>query len=313
MPDAAAAPDVSTVQARKFAWAAAVVTLAFALPLWKLIRFSLPDEFYSYVPLMPFISGYLVWILKGDRRRVTADVNSASRITHHASFARVVAFIFCGGGIAALAGYLRISPHQPMENQLALATLSWLLFLTAAGCWFLGGAKMRSLAFPFFLLIFMVPLPAAMRDAIEGALQHGSATVADGMFTLSGMAFLRDGTVFQLPGIVLQVAPECSGIHSTWILFITSLVAAFVILRRPWKRAVLCLAVIPLALLRNGFRVFVIGELCVHVGPHMINSPIHRRGGPLFFVLSLIPLFLLLYFLRKNEQTGGAAAQTIRK
>jgi exosortase/archaeosortase family protein len=65
---------------------------------------------------------------------------------------------------------------------------------------------------------------------------------------------------------------------------------------------ILASAVIPLALLRNGFRIFVIGQLCVHIGPEMINSSIHRHGGPLFFILSLIPLFLLLIFLRKSGQ-----------
>jgi len=59
--------------------------------------------------------------------------------------------------------------------------------------------------------------------------------------------------------------------------------------------------VIPLGILRNGFRIFVIGALCVHFGPQMINSPIHRRGGPLFFALSLIPLFLLLWWLRRGD------------
>jgi exosortase/archaeosortase family protein len=78
------------------------------------------------------------------------------------------------------------------------------------------------------------------------------------------------------------------------------------LLRRPWKRAVLCLAVIPLALLRNGFRVFVLGELCVHVGPQMIDSPIHHHGGPLFFVLSLVPFFLLLYWLKRTEAKDAA-------
>jgi hypothetical protein len=50
--------------------------------------------------------------------------------------------------------------------------------------------------------------------------------------------------------------------------------------------------------------VYVIGELCTHIGPQMINSPIHRHGGPLFFVLSLIPFFLLLIFLRRSERAG---------
>ena len=49
------------------------------------------------------------------------------------------------------------------------------------------------------------------------------------------------------------------------------------------------------------FAFFVIGLLCVNVGPQMIHSLIHRRGGPVFFMLSLIPFLLLLWWLRKGE------------
>ena len=59
---------------------------------------------------------------------------------------------------------------------------------------------------------------------------------------------------------------------------------------------------IPLGILRNGFRIFVIGMLCVHIGPRMIYSPVHRQGGPIFFALSLVPLFLLLSWLRRQER-----------
>jgi exosortase/archaeosortase family protein len=106
-----------------------------------------------------------------------------------------------------------------------------------------------------------------------------------------------------LPGIVIQVAQECSGIRSSLVLFITSLLASYLFLKSPWRRAVLVSLVIPLAILRNGFRILVIGLLCVYVGPQMINSVIHHRGGPLFFALSLIPLFLLLWWLRKGKRS----------
>jgi hypothetical protein len=33
----------------------------------------------------------------------------------------------------------------------------------------------------------------------------------------------------------------------------------------------------------------------------MIHSIIHRRGGPIFFALSLIPLLLVLWLLRRHE------------
>ena len=73
------------------------------------------------------------------------------------------------------------------------------------------------------------------------------------------------------------------------------------ILKDPWRRLALVPFVIPLAILRNGFRILVIGLLCVNIGPQMIHSLIHRRGGPLFFVLSLIPFFLVLWWLRKRD------------
>jgi exosortase/archaeosortase family protein len=104
----------------------------------------------------------------------------------------------------------------------------------------------------------------------------------------------------------MEVAPQCSGIHSTLVLFIVSLVAGYLFLQRPWARAVLAVAVAPLALLRNGFRIFTIGQLCVQVDPDMINSFIHRQGGPLFFALSLIPFFLLLLLLRRLEHRRAA-------
>ncbi len=105
-----------------------------------------------------------------------------------------------------------------------------------------------------------------------------------------------------LPGIVLEVAQECSGIHSSWILFITSLVASHLFLNSPWRRLILVAFVIPLAIVRNSVRILTIGLLCVHVGPHMIDSWIHRQGGPVFFALSLVPLFLLLLWLRRGER-----------
>ena len=279
--------------------ATGVLTLGFGILLWRLFAFAISDALFSYIPLMPFISGYLIWTRKAELPRPTAA-------------ARPLAAVFFAAGAAALAGYCVLAPATApaaVENSLALGTLAWLLCLGGAGCWFLGAATMRALAFPFCLLLFMIPFPVWLRAGIETGLQHGSAAVAEWLFILSGMPFLRNGLEFRLPDISLEVAPECSGIHSTWVLLITSLVAGHVILRRPWKRAVLALAVLPLALLRNGFRVFVIGQLCVHIGPRMIDSPIHHHGGPLFFVLSLAPFFLLLYFLGKSE---GIAEPTLK-
>jgi exosortase C (VPDSG-CTERM-specific) len=160
---------------------------------------------------------------------------------------------------------------------------------------------MSAVRFPAAFLFFTVPLPDAAVSALETASKLASAEVADWLFQLTATPFLRQGTFFQLPGILIEVAQECSGIRSSVVLFITGLLASYLLLRSPWRRALLVGVVIPLGVLRNGLRILTISLLCVHVGPHMIHSVVHKRGGPAFFALSLIPLFLLLWWLRKSE------------
>jgi exosortase/archaeosortase family protein len=86
---------------------------------------------------------------------------------------------------------------------------------------------------------------------------------------------------------------------------ITSLLAGYLYLERPWQRAALAALVIPLGIVRNAFRIVTIGWLCTRHGPEMIDSPIHHRGGPVFFAVSLVPLFVMLILFRKLGKASG--------
>ncbi len=279
-------------QLRRFALAAGLLVLCFAVPLWQLIRFTANSEFHSFILLIPFISLYLVWLKRPG-------------LPASAPPARAAGVAFLLAGLATMAVYwivLRSRLRQAEDEYLAVMMAAFLLLFFGICRLFFGRDTVRAVAFPLGLLIFMAPIPALVMPSIDSFLQKGSAIAAAGFFQVSGTPFFQDGLVFQLPDIRLEIAPECSGIQSSMVLLITSLVGGYVFLRTPWKRALLTLFVIPLCLLRNGFRVFVIGQLCVHWGPQMINSPIHHKGGPIFFVLSLIPLFILLIALHKTEK-----------
>lgn len=190
------------------------------------------------------------------------------------------------------------------DDYLFLTVLPYVLLLAAGGFVFLGAGMMRALTFPWVFLVFMVPFPVAVIDGIETFLQYASAEAAHLLFAIGGTPYLRDGLRFDLPGISVEVARECSGIRSSLVLFITSLLAGHMFLRSGWKRAALALAVVPLGILRNGFRVFTIGMLSANVDVGIIDSALHRRGGPIFFVLSLIPFLGLLWWLRWLERPG---------
>src|SRR5450759_631328 len=261
-----------------------LLTLLFLQPLTRLMSYAARSDLHSHILLVPLITGYLLYIQRG-RPSVAYSSSIAGTVT------------LGGIGIAALAAGVEWRGSLSINDGLALMALAFVSFVAAGGFLFLGSKWMAAAAFPVAFLIFMVPLPDAAVDWLEKASMLASAETAALYFNVAGTPLVRHGTVFELPGIVLRVAQECSGIHSSWVLFITSLLASHVFLRTRWRRIVLVAFVIPLGILRNGFRILVIGLLCVHVGPHMIDSTIHHQGGPLFFALSLVPLLLLLLSL----------------
>ena len=286
-----APPAQLPAQVRRLALLTIGLAVCFAQPLYQLSRFAFHSDLYSHILLIPFVSVYLAWLKKpflsapSEPNRKLAAVPFALGLT-----------LFLGYEAAVHSG----APLERVDS-LAWASFCFVLFFVSICVFCLGRETLRGLAFPLCFLVFIVPFPTFVVAGIETFLQYTSAVTAHALFVLTGMPVFRNGLSFQLPGMPLQVAPECSGIHSTLVLFITSLVAGELFLTAPWKRALLTIAVVPLGILRNAVRICTIGHLCVHVSPEMINSWIHRRGGPLFFLVSLVPLFLLLHYLRRSE------------
>jgi exosortase C (VPDSG-CTERM-specific) len=271
-------------------WSAALMAV-FSKQLFSLAVYVADEELHSHILLIPFVSTYLICIR---RHALPKDY------TFSVGWALIPLIV---GAISLAAGWTPGVFGRPLSQNdyLALMALSFVCFVAAGGFFFLGRKWMAAAAFPFAFLIFMVPMPDRIADFLETTSKLASAEAANMFFNISGTPVLRDGTFFYLPNITIEVARECSGIRSSWVLFITSLLAANLFLKTPWRRIVLVTVVIPLGVLRNGLRIVFIGLLCVHFGPEMIHSIFHKRGGPPFFVLSLIPLFLLLWWLRRAE------------
>jgi exosortase C (VPDSG-CTERM-specific) len=281
---------------------AAALTLCFCIPLWQWFHFAKGSEFYSYMPLIPFISGYLIW-----QRR--ADLPAPGRPSWGAALA------VGGAGLAVLGLYVFVTSTSwvpPEQDYLSVMMLAFLLLLTAVGFGVLGTPMMAAMAMPVALLAFVIPYPEAVNNWLENFFQHTSAAAAQAMYTMVGTHSVRQGILLSLPtSFSLSVDPECSGIHSTQVLLITSLLAGNLFLTSPWRRLFLALFVIPLAIVRNGFRIFVLGELCIHISHDMINTWIHHKGGPIFFALSLIPFFIVLVWLRKGDPISRAGGKTV--
>jgi exosortase C (VPDSG-CTERM-specific) len=278
---------------------ASVVAVALALgrPLADLTQYVAGSDLHSHALLVPLVVGYLLWVR---RRQLPTNYDTS------VGWAAVAAAF----GVAALATAFITRTHVSENDYLALVAFAFVTFVVGFGFLYLGSRWMAAAAFPMAFLVFVVPLPDAAVRWLEHASVVWSSEAAALFFNLTATSLVRHGTVFELPGTVLEVAQECSGIRSSWVLFVTSLLAAEVFLHHRWRRFALVAFVIPLGILRNGFRILVIGLLCIHIGPHMIDSPIHHRGGPIFFALSLIPLFALAWWLRRGEARGPSSAES---
>lgn len=268
-----------------------VLSLLFVRPLAQLFDLALQNDLHSYVPLVPVISAYLLYS--------QANYVGAYRTSMGA------AAILAAAGVAALVASFQFDDLLSVDDALPLRMLAYVSILAASGFLFVGSDRMRAAAFPVAFLVFMVPLPGVAVNWLELRLVDASADAAALLFTWTGTPLFRQGTVFTLPNIVLEVAQECSGIRSTVVLFITSVLASNLFLQSTWRRIAIVAFVIPLAIVRNGIRVLVIGLLCVYVGPHMSDSFIHHSGGPIFFVLSLAPVSLFLVWLRRHDRVGA--------
>ena len=270
-----------------------ILSLAYRGPLVALCSYAMKKDLHSYILLIPVVSLYLASLKHASLPRERGGSLGGS---------------VCGGLIFSIAAVtlffwpsLAGSAGCGQSAAMTQAAACYALLLVAGGFALLGVTWMRVLVFPFCVLVFMVPLPDITVVYFEDLLMRASVSLANVLFQMLGTPVLRNGQVLELPGMTIEVARNCSGIRSSLVLFITSLRASYMFLRSTWHRCSLMAMVIPLGIFRNAIRVLVIGQVCVHIGPRMIDSWIHHKGGPLFFAVSLAPLLLTAIWFRQRE------------
>lgn len=268
-------------------------------PLYSLAVLAVRSDPYSYTVLVPFISlALLYW----NRR----EILSAAR------FDVALAALFFIVGVLfrwlSLHDAAALSPmNGPVDghmNGLLLSILSLVTLLIGSFALCYGPRAMWVAAFPLLFLLLLIPIPGFAVDGIISALQHWSADGTAILYHIFRVPVLRSGLVFRLPGFSIIVAEECSGIRSTLALFITVLLVAQFSLKSNWRKLLLCLLVVPIAVAKNSIRIFALSTLAVYVDKSFLYGRLHRDGGSLFFLLGLAMAMGFLEFLQLWERRG---------
>jgi exosortase D (VPLPA-CTERM-specific) len=230
------------------------------------------NEDYSFGLLLPLVSAYLIYL------------KWPKLLRHHWQPSWMgLAVIFLGFGIYVLGDLAAAFYFPPFSFIVVLTGLLWL-----AGGW----ALVWELAFPLFLLFFMIPLPAMVMKTLTLPLQMISSKLASGMLQVIGIPVLRQGNVLDLGVRQLQVVDACSGLRYILSLSALGLIYCYFYQRSLWKAAILLICIIPAAILANALRVAAMALF-----PALQEGFWHSFSGWLIFVVVFALLALVNWLL----------------
>ncbi len=258
-------------------------------PLMELRELSLRDEMYSHLPLVPAVAAYFFW----SRRKTLGTAPGSPPLA---------------GVVLGLVGLIlyRVSVGEALglrpQDRISLSVFSTVLLVQGVFLALFGPRASRKAAFPLLFLLFVVPFPLPVQEWVVRWLQAGSAEATHLIFRLGWVPFFRDGFVFQVPGLSVEVAPQCGGIRSGIALVITSVVAGELFLGRGWSRALLVIASIPITIFKNGLRIVGLTLGALYIDPRILDSELHRSGGIPFFGLALAMMAPVVWALYRAER-----------
>ena len=271
------------VRAKRLPWVAwiwfAVLLLASYAPvLWRLVRQWDSDPDMGHGFFVPLVVGFIVWQKREELRSLRPEPSWWG-----------LALVLYGGFQLCIA---------TLGAELFLARTAFVISVIGVVLLLGGKAWIRSLAFPLFLLFFMIPIPTVVYNSVTFPLQLLASRVSTQALDLMQIPVLREGNVLELAQQKLSVVEACSGIRSLLSLTFLSLVYGYFFERRAWMRVLLFAATIPIAIVANASRVTLTGVLTEYK-PELAEGFFHTASGWVIFMVALAILILLHQILNR--------------
>jgi exosortase len=275
------------------AWGPVILLGLLSVLLYHRIAVKLVSDWYNLPDfqqgfLIPFFAAFLIW----DKRRQLGSTPIAP------SWAGVplVVLALCELLIGIFGADLFL---QRTSFVLLVAGLVWTL---------LGRAMLSQLKFVLFVLLLAIPIPTIIFNQITFPLQLRASSLATSLLQLAQVPALQDGNVITLPSMQLEVAVACSGIRSLMSLFTVAVIYGYFLERTTWRRVVLALSSLPIAVAANAARIFGTGLCVQYWDPDKALGFFHEFSGWLIFLVSLTCLYLLHLAMRLIGRKGGHPA-----
>jgi exosortase D (VPLPA-CTERM-specific) len=174
-----------------------------------------------------------------------------------------------------------------------------LIFFIIGLTWFLYGPEVvKILRFPLGFLFLMLPLPGFIYRNITFPLQILASKWSVKILHMLGVSAYREGNVIDLNFTLLQVVEACNGLRYILPLLTAGFVFAYFGQKMLWKRLVLILATVPIAVFTNIIRIAGTGYIAKYWGNETAQGFFHGFSGWVVFFVGVGIFFILSGILR---------------
>jgi exosortase B len=245
----------------------------------------------------PMILGVCLWLLWFDRHTIFAGPSQPAYL----------------GGFVGLALGLLIHVFGNSQSINMLTTTAQPILFGSCLLLVHGWSALRRAWFPLFFMVFMIPLPEVLVQAITMPLKHAVSVVTEDLLHAAGYPIGRAGVTLTIGPYELLVADACSGMNS--LLTLESLGLLYMRLmnyQSKTRNLLLALAIIPTSFFANVTRVIILVLVTYYFGDEVGQGFVHSFSVLVLFSVSLVSIYFIdkvlgLWFKPAAVESGRGA------
>jgi exosortase len=234
----------------------------------------------SYGILVPFISGYFIWLKRGQLMKLKIESESLGLAILIISLA--VYIVSYAGGVLFF-----------QRTMMVLSLIGVVIYL-------FGKEVFKAISFPLLFLFFMVPLPVSVVGLVSFPMQTYATIISGKIIQFCGIPVYREGHMLYFTQTQLEVAEACSGIHSITALLMLSMIFMYLCKNGKAIKTIIVLSSVVIAFIANILRVSGTGILAHFFGAGVARGFLHEFSGMAVFAFGLVLLFIEYKLLNRK-------------
>jgi exosortase B len=170
-----------------------------------------------------------------------------------------------------------------------------------------GRAALKLMWFPLFFMMFLIPLPSPLVDALTGPLKAIVSYSAENILYWAGFPVGRSGVTLTIGPYQLMVADACAGLNSIFALEATGvLYISLADHKSAIRNVALAILILPITFFSNVLRVISLVLVTYYFGDQVGQGFVHEFASIFLFTIATMLMIAVdsmlgLYFVGRSK------------